>query len=385
MNAGQKDLFQSRKTFALTEAQKLAWLRLIRSENVGPHTFRALINRYGGAEKALEALPDLSRKGGLKRAIRICPEDVALKEMEAASKIGAALIGMGEEAYPKLLRETYSAPPLIYVLGRTDVLNRPALGIVGSRKSSAVGMEMAAQLAHGLSAKGYLVVSGLARGVDGAAHRASLEGGTVAVIAGGPDNIYPPEHKELAEAIKNDGAIIAEMGPGYQTRAQDFPRRNRIIAGMSLGVIVVEAALRSGSLITARQALEENRQVFAVPGSPLDPRAAGTNRLIREGAILTRDAEDILAEIEGPLSGANFSAPLGDNGFTLAPEPSPEEPDEDARARVKSLLSVSPITIDQLIAVTGFGAGTVQGALLELEIAGELERQPGQRIALKPR
>jgi DNA processing protein len=370
--------------FAPDDAQRLDWLQLIRSENVGPHTFRLLINRYGGARAALEALPALSQKGGLKRQIRICSREKAAQELEKAQALGASLILMGEAHYPKLLAYTYSAPPCLYVLGRTDVLNRPAIGIVGSRKSSALGVEMASILGRDLAKAEYLVVSGLARGVDGAAHRASMERGTVAVIAGGPDTIYPPEHKDLARAICDNGAVICEEGPGYQTRAQDFPRRNRIIAGMSLGVVVVEAALRSGSLITARQALEENRQVFAVPGSPLDPRAVGTNKLIKDGAILTRDAIDIISEFssfETPNLFAQEPTEIAYETANLSDQP---EPEQSQREIVQQALSPSPIAMDRLSHITAMPAGIIISILLEMEIAGQIERHPGQRVSLKP-
>ena len=380
-----------RSHFAPSENQKRAWLQLIRSENVGPHTFRTLVNRYGSAEKALERLPELSAKGGLKRKIKIYPVERAERELEQAASLGAHLILMGEKHYPSLLAETYAAPPALFVMGQVEALSRPSVAIVGSRKSSALGVEMASQLADGLSQNHIQVVSGLARGVDGAAHRASLHFGTVAVIAGGPDNIYPPEHADLAEKIKETGAILCEEGPGYQTRAQDFPRRNRIIAGMSLGVIVVEAALRSGSLITARQALEENRQVFAVPGSPLDPRAAGTNKLIRDGALLVRSVEDILEDLPSYRQKQDQLDAFSENQSDISPriEASSEtseilDPDEDDRARVRSSLSVSPIEIDKLARLTNLAVGPLQGVLLEMELAGQLCRHPGQRVSLKP-
>jgi DNA processing protein len=371
--------------FAPDDAQRLDWLQLIRSENVGPHTFRLLINRYGGARAALDALPALSQKGGLKRQIRICSRDKAAQELERAQALGASLILMGEAHYPKLLAYTYSAPPCLYVLGRTDVLNRPAIGIVGSRKSSALGVEMASILGRDLAKAEYLVVSGLARGVDGAAHRASMTQGTVAVIAGGPDTIYPPEHKDLARAICENGAVICEEGPGYQTRAQDFPRRNRIIAGMSLGVVVVEAALRSGSLITARQALEENRQVFAVPGSPLDPRAVGTNKLIKDGAILTRDANDIIAEFSNFETPNLFAQEPTEITYETANLSDQTEPEQSQREIVQQALSPSPIAMDRLSHITAMPAGIIISILLEMEIAGQIERHPGQRVSLKPK
>jgi len=278
----------------LDDAQRLACLRLIRSENVGPVTFRALINHFGGAQAALEALPEVARQGGRRRPVRICPRDVAEAELAVAATAGAVPLFTIEPGYPTLLAHVDVPPPLLYVKGRVDLLNRQTIGIVGSRDASAAGHKIARDLARGLGEAGWVVASGLARGIDAAAHLAALATGTVAVLAGGIDVVYPPEHADLQARIGAEGCLVCEQPPGFSPRGQDFPRRNRIISGISSGVVVVEAAKRSGTLITARFAGEQGRDVFAVPGHPLDPRAEGTNQLIKDGAILVTDVEDIL-------------------------------------------------------------------------------------------
>jgi DNA processing protein len=279
----------------LTDEQRLAWLRLIRSENVGPATFRSLINHYGSAQAALEAVPTLSRRGGAARAVRIAGRSEAEAELEAAERIGVRFIGLGEPSYPPWLRHADALPPLLAVRGDTRHLTAPCISIVGARNASVAGRKMAAILAKGLGEADLVIVSGLARGIDSAAHEAALSGGTIAVFAGGLDNIYPPENGDLFRRIVDaGGCAVSEMKLGWEPRARDFPRRNRIIAGMSLATIVVEAAERSGSLITARLALEQNREVLAVPGSPLDPRAGGSNNLLKQGARLVTEAHDVL-------------------------------------------------------------------------------------------
>ena len=275
-------------TTHLTDEQRIDWLRLIRSDNVGPRTFRSLINHFGSARAALERLPDLARRGGAARA-----------ELAASRRLGVSLLAPGEMGYPPRLAVLDDAPPLLGVRGALEVLMRPVIAIVGSRNASGAGLKFAGTLARDLGDAGFVIVSGLARGIDQAAHRASIESGTVAVLAGGHDRIYPPEHEDLlATIIGNGGAAISEMPMGHVPRARDFPRRNRLISGAALGVVVVEAALRSGSLITARIAAEQGREVFAVPGSPLDPRAAGTNDLIKQGATLTTEASDVIDAVE---------------------------------------------------------------------------------------
>jgi len=364
----------------LTDRQRLDWLRLIRAENVGPRTFRSLINEFGTAARALTRLPDLARRGG-RSVLRIPTEDEAQAEMTAAARIGVRFVAFGERDYPPLLRETGDAPPLLAVRGHLDVPTRPAVAIVGSRNASAAGSRFASVLAHDLGQAGFVVVSGLARGIDAAAHRASLESGTVAVLAGGADRIYPPENTELASRITERGATVSEMPMNWEPRARDFPRRNRIIAGMALGVVIVEAAERSGSLITARLANEIGREVFAVPGSPIDPRSAGTNRLIRDGATLVTSAADIV-EVLTPIMGqrephSGLREPSADGGAE------PSAADDELRTRIAALLSPAPVPIDELARTAGAPAGAVQIVLLELELAGRIERHGGSLVSLR--
>ncbi len=257
-------------------------MRLIRSDNVGPRTFRTLLNHCGGARAALAALPDLARRGGASRQARICTREDAEREMQAAHAIGVRFVALGEAEYPARLQSIHDAPPLLAVRGHIDVLASPMVAVVGARNASAVGAKFAERLARDLGEAGFVIASGLARGIDAAAHRASLATGTVAVLAGGQDKIYPPQHAGLLELILPEGAAISEMPLGWEPRARDFPRRNRLISGLALGVVIVEAAKRSGSLITARMALEQGREVFAVLGSPLDPRSEGTNNLLKQ-------------------------------------------------------------------------------------------------------
>ena len=277
-------------------------MRLIRSDNVGPRTFRTLLNHCGGARAALAALPDLARRGGASRQARICTREDAEREMQAAHAIGVRFVALGEAEYPARLQSIHDAPPLLAVRGHIDVLASPMVAVVGARNASAVGAKFAERLARDLGEAGFVIASGLARGIDAAAHRASLATGTVAVLAGGQDKIYPPQHAGLLESILPEGAAISEMPLGWEPRARDFPRRNRLISGLALGEVIVEAAKRSGSLITARMALEQGREVFAVPGSPLDPRSEGTNSLLKQGATLVTEAADILPVLR-PIMG----------------------------------------------------------------------------------
>jgi DNA processing protein len=270
-------------------------LRLIRSENVGPVTFRDLLEQFGSATDALAALPDLARRGGRKRAIKIATAAKAKQEMSDAHNLGAHLLFVGEPEYPPLLAQSDPPPPVISAIGAHHLLAQPCLAIVGSRSASAAGLRMAADLSRDLGEAGFVISSGLARGIDAAAHRSTLTTGTIAVVAGGIDIIYPEENRGLYEEIREQGVLVSEMPPGTRPQGRHFPRRNRIIAGLARGVIVVEAALRSGSLITARFALEQNREVMVVPGSPLDPRARGGNRLIKQGAALVENVEDVIA------------------------------------------------------------------------------------------
>jgi DNA processing protein len=368
------------KTVRLSDAQRIDWLRLIRAENVGPRTFRALITEFGGAARALARVGELARRGG-RHELRVPTREDAEAELAAATRMGVRFVAIGEEEYPPRLRETDDAPPLLAVRGELSVLVRPAVAIVGSRNASAAGGRLAAILARDLGEAGFVIVSGLARGIDSAGHRASLQTGTIAVLAGGQDKIYPAEHADLVEDIVRNGAAVSEMPMGWEPRTHDFPRRNRIIAGMSLGVIVVEAAERSGSLITARLALEAGREVFAVPGSPLDPRAGGTNRLLREGATLVTSAADVI-EVLSPIVGHSKSSPPA---RTVALEDAAIEPPpaHDAlRAKIIDILNPTPVAIDDLVRTAHAGAGDLQIVLLELELAGRIVRHGGSMVSL---
>ncbi|KQV31769.1 DNA processing protein DprA [Rhizobium sp. Root1203] len=370
------------KGIALTERQRIAWLRLIRSDNVGPATFRDLINHFGSAETALAALPELSARGGATRSIRIATEGEAERELEAANKFGARFVGIGEPEYPPSLRQIDGAPPLLAVKGNLSAAIESAIGVVGSRNASISGAKFAAMVARDCGRAGYTIVSGLARGIDTAAHRASLDTGTIAAMAGGLDQPYPPENAGLLEEIWNgNGLAVSEMPFGWEPRARDFPRRNRLIAGIALGVVIVEAATRSGSLITARLAGEFGRLVFAVPGSPLDPRCHGTNGLLKDGAMIVTTPSDIV-EAVGPLSKPGvFAAPVVEEpdhgaGTSLLP------PDETDRARIVDALGPTPVEIDDIIRHTGLTPAAVYLVLLELDIAGRLHRQTGGLVSL---
>jgi len=366
----------------LNDAQRLAWLRLIRSENVGPATFRALVNQFGGAQNAIEALPTLSRRGGRAQDIRLCSVTEAEAELEAADRIGAHLVALGEDGYPAALAQVDAPPPLIFVKGRLALAAIPIVAIVGARNGSAVGQKFTRQIASALGLEGFVVASGLARGIDTAAHNAALEHGTIAVVAGGIDIIYPPENESLQTAIGERGLLLSERAPGFSPRGKDFPRRNRLISGIALGVVVVEAAERSGSLITARLAGEQGREVFAVPGSPLDPRAAGTNNLLKQGATLVTDVNDILDTL-APILGRPTPPPseLASSDETLTPAPLPDI-GQTERDRVIEALGPSPVDIDELIRATGLAARKVHIVLLELDLAGRLQRHGQQLVSL---
>ncbi len=362
----------SRPAFVLTDAQRIDWLRLIRSERVGPRTFRSLVNHCGSARAALDRLPHLARRGGAASVGRICTQHEAEAELAAAARLGVRYVAPGEAGYPPLLATLDDAPPLLAIRGSEAALMRATVALVGSRNASGAGLKFSQTLAHDLGAAGFAIVSGLARGIDQAAHRASLASGTIAVLAGGHDRIYPAEHESLLQAlIDAGGAALSEMPIGHVPRGRDFPRRNRLISGVALGVVVIEAAHRSGSLITARLANEQGREVFAVPGSPLDPRAAGTNDLIKQGATLITEAADII-EALGPMLTHPVEWPAGepDDAFDT-----PVEPAEDERARVRALLGPAPVSTDDLIRMADTSAAVVRTVLLELELAGRIERQ----------
>ena len=364
----------------LSEAERLDWLQLSRSENVGPITFRRLLARFGSAANALDALPDLARKGGSGTAPRLCLRRDAEVELASIREMGALLIASVEPEFPESLAILDDCPPLLTIGRNVALARRPSVAIVGARNASLNGRKLAETMARDLAEAGFTVVSGLARGIDTAVHEASLSRGTVAVVAGGVDVIYPPENKVLQEQIFRAGAVVSEMPLGQQPTQRLFPRRNRLISGLSLGVLVVEASPNSGSLITANLALEQGREVFAVPGSPLDPRAAGTNGLIRAGAHLTTGAEDVLSILRA------MTGPMKEPGtdlFEAAPDWTPDEAElREARVRVIESLSPSPTHVDELIRDSHLSPALVSAVLLELELAGRVERQPGNRVSL---
>jgi DNA processing protein len=396
----------------LSDEQRLDWLRLIRSERIGPRTFRALVNQFGGAGAALEALPDLARRSG-RRPLKIASRAEAEREMEALRRLGAVLVAQGEPDYPRTLQAIDTAPPLISVRGNPAVLSRPSVAIVGSRNASASGAAFTERLAGQLGREGYLIVSGLARGIDTRAHRAALESGTVAVLAGGHERVYPSENVPLLDAIlAAGGAVVSEMPVGWEPRGRDFPRRNRIVSGLSYGVVVVEAARRSGSLITARFALELGREVFAVPGSALDPRAEGTNDLIRGGATLCASAEHVAAVLQplirrgeagteqglyrdGAQDAYGEAGPLWEEldlpglvSVERAPEAAIEqtasaEPGSDTDV-ILALLGTAPVAVDDLARQAELPVRNVQRVLVELELEGHVDRQGANAVSLRP-
>ena len=360
----------------LSFTERRDWLRLIRTQNVGPVSFRDLINRYGDATSALEALPSLIRK----KPINPPRPDQVEAEMDYAERMGVRLVCAIEPDYPKYLRALDPPPPVISVMGRVDVLHRPCVAIIGSRNASAIGQRFANGLAAELGQAGYTVVSGLARGIDSAAHHGSLETGTVAVLGGGVDHIYPRENTDLHAQISETGAIVSESPLGYRATARDFPRRNRIISGLCRGVVVIEAAERSGTLITARYALEQNREVMAAPGSPLDPRTKGCNRLIRQGAHLIESADDVIAVLE-TLRSLDLEEPS--ESFTSAPFDASRAEAEitKAKTRVAELLSPTPTPRDDIIRASGLPIPIITAALLEMELAGEAHVEPDGKIS----
>ncbi|MGD9912823.1 MAG: DNA-processing protein DprA [Rhizobiaceae bacterium] len=368
----------------LSDRQRIAWLRLIRTDNVGPATFRDLINRFGSAETAIEMLPELSISGGASRLPRIPAVSEAEAELERAAACGARIVAIGEADYPDMLWRMDNPPPVLAIKGDANVFALTPVAIVGARNASLAGIRMARQLAADLGREGCAVVSGLARGIDTGAHEGALATGTVAVFAGGLDRPFPPENVALADEIAaRGGALVSEMPMGWEPRARDFPRRNRIIAGLSVGLVVVEAAQRSGSLISARLAGELGRLVFAVPGSPLDPRAAGTNDLLKQGATLVTEARDVLEQI-APMDGKDRGqAP---RPFVQAEEPpdfgATPPPGEDDRSRVIEALGPTPTGIDEIIRHTRLHPAQVFMILLELDLAGRLERHAGGNVSL---
>lgn len=364
----------------MSDADLLARVRLIRTPSIGPITCRQLLARFGTAEAALHAIPDLAARGG-GRLPALCGEDSARREIDRVRRIGARYLVLGQGLYPALLAEVDDAPPLLTALGDLTLLERPLVAMVGARNASAAACRFARSLAHELGREGQVVVSGLARGIDAAAHEGALETGTIGVIAGGLDIFYPPENERLQQAVAERGLVLAEMPPGTEPRARHFPYRNRIIAGVSAGTVVVEAAPRSGSLITARLAAEMGREVMAVPGSPLDPRAQGCNGLIRDGATLIQNAADVIEALR-PGLGVRSGRDLFDHvEAPLAALSS--EPDAAAREAVEELLGPSPAPVDELVRLSGLDTGAVQLVLLELDLAGRLDRHAGGKVSLR--
>jgi DNA processing protein len=374
----------------LQPQERLDWLRLCRSEGVGPVTFYALLRRFGSAAAALDALPLLSRP------VAAAKRGEAEAEIAAIERRGGRLLCWGEPSYPAMLAAVEDAPPVLTVLGRAEVLLAPMVAVVGARNASANGRSLARDLAAGLAENGIVVVSGMARGIDAAAHLGALavsDGGTVAVVAGGAEIVYPEENRGLYDALARDGAVVAELPLGTEPQARHFPRRNRIISGLALGVVVVEAAAKSGSLITARFALEQGREVFAVPGSPLDPRCRGANDLLRNGATLTETAGDIIAQL-GPLLHGHWPArqPAGRQPrLPLSPAlqraavavPVAPASEDAALELIVEKLSPSPVAVDELVRQCQLSAATVATLLLELELAGRIERHPGNLVSLR--
>ncbi|UUV06845.1 DNA-processing protein DprA [Ruegeria sp. YS9] len=356
-----------------TEEDRFSWLRLLRSRKVGPATFRRLLREHGSAQNALAALPEMARAAGI-TGYETCPPGVIEAELRAAKAAKARLLCLGSAEFPATLAELNEAPPLLWAIGDLSLLQKPAIAMVGARNCSSLGARMARGLATELGSKGHVIVSGLARGIDTAAHMAALETGTVAVMAGGVDVIYPAENTELAHDIASSGLRISEQPMGVTPQARHFPRRNRIISGLAQAVVVVEAAAKSGSLITARDALDQGREVLAVPGHPFDARAAGCNLLIRDGATLVRSAEDVIEAL-----------PRQDDLFSRPTEPPSEpiaRPARNLHEQIIARLGPSPIAEDQLLRDIAASAGELGPALIDLELDGRIQRQPGGLLSL---
>lgn len=357
----------------ISETERLNWIRLARTHGIGPVSFFQLLRRFGSAGAALEALPELSNRSRSSRRLQPpAPEEVE-QELKAVERYGARIVLSSEPDYPPLLTNLEPPPPVLTLLGKAELATCPTVALVGARNASAAGRKIARDMAAELGRNGFTIVSGLALGIDGEAHAASLQTGTVAVLGGAIDHVYPPQHQRLYAEIAASGLIVSESPFGYRAKAQDFPRRNRIITGMSMGVVVIEAAERSGSLISARVAGEQGREVMAVPGSPLDPRAAGTNSLLHQGATLVRHADDVM-EILTSLDRRQVSAPPP-RPFEYAAEAS--EPDDSEIERVLSALSPHPMPIDEIARASSLPAARCAAVLLELEIAGEAQTLPG--------
>lgn len=369
------------KSEDINPQEKLARLRLIRSENVGPITFFKLLERFKTAKDAIDALPALAKNGGRAARLKICPQSKAEDEIAATEKSDTQMIHWGEPSYPPLLGHIDDPPPILFVRGHKPLLNKKAVGFVGSRNASINGRRFAHTTAKAIGEAGYLIVSGMARGIDAAAHEGALTTGTLAVLGGGVDVVYPREHRKLYDAMLEQGAICSEVPLGITPQARHFPRRNRIISGVSRGVIVLEAGTRSGSLITARMALEQGREVFAVPGAPQDPRVKGTNMLIRQGAQLTENADNVIETLGGMMP-CSLTERRPDDFHISNAECITDSDLEDIRTLIISALDYGPTDIDDVIRDTGGHAGAVTTVLLELELAGHLERHIGNRVSL---
>jgi DNA processing protein len=381
-----------RRMGEIGDKERLAWLRLARSQGLGVITIRDLVAHFGSATSALEALPDLAARGGRSRPLRLASQSEAEHELATLDKLGARLIARSEPDYPEALAAIEDAPPVITIRGREDLLAAPKIALVGARNASANGRQIARTMAQGLAAAGFAVVSGMARGIDTAAHLGALEdkndqgGGTIAVVAGGIDVLYPPENAALFDRLGTEGLILAEAKPGVEPLARHFPRRNRIVSGLSRAVVIIEAAMKSGSLITARYALDQGRDVMAVPGSPLDPRCRGANRLIREGARLIEDSEQVIESLEGEslegLGGSHLKFHENLRNYDQPAEFNELNDPEKLRDQVLALLGPSPVMVDELVRQCHCSAPVMGMVLLELDLAGRLERHPGNRVSL---
>ncbi len=374
-------MLAERQITVLNEQERLNWLRLFRTENVGPITFYRLLERFGSAGKALDALPEFSKRGGRAKPLTAPPVGEIEQELKALHKLDGDIICACEEDYPLALAATEDAPPVLSVIGNKDLLPRQGIGMVGARNASLNGRKFAEKLARELGQSGQVVISGLARGIDTAAHTGSLDTGTIAVVAGGVDIIYPQENTQLHAQIREGGLIVAESPLGTEPIARHFPKRNRIISGLSSGVVVVEATLKSGSLITARMAGEQGRDVYAVPGFPLDPRAAGPNKLLQDGAILIQNAQDILQNINSYSGHSLHEVRQAESPVTSMASTDQNEVIE-ARDLILQNLSYVPVTVDELVRSCHITIPAVQTVLLELELAGRLQRLPGGRVSL---
>lgn len=375
----------------LSETERLDWLQLIRTHGIGPITFFRLLNKFGSAGEALSQLPEFSRASGRKTPIVLANRKDCEAEIKRAWQTGTQIIAACEPEYPSLLRAIADPPPLLFLQGHVSLFDKPCIAIIGARNASGLGRKFARQLALDLGQAGFVIVSGLARGIDGAAHTAGLETGTIAVVAGGIDYIYPPEHSELTAEIAKRGVLLSERALGAEPTARDFPRRNRLISGLSRGVVIVEAAARSGTLITARYALEQGREVFAVPGSPMDPRCHGANSLLRDGATLVESAKDVIETLANQTRGAREGGSdngdlfegsgFSDNTATNAPSADSNDIDPEWRAELRTqifeFLGYSPIHRDEILRECDAPAGIIADILLELVLTGDIEEVSG--------